>query len=778
MKIKILALFISLISILYSQDLVPIANLKNNNSNGIPIDLDKVFKVTGVVTSSNQLGTAGPATIQDNSGAMAVYGSSFANEVKIGDSVTVISTLTQYNGLAELNFTKAGSSYLKHKSNVHFDTLIVTLSQIKNQQWNGYEEFESQIVRVNNATISGTGNFEGNKTYTISDATGSLVIYSDKDVTTLVGTPIPSGSVDLIGVVGQYLVNQPYNSGYQIIPRFRQDIIDDGRPIIMNSVVAAKIDSTSFSVYFSTARNGNSKVKYGLTTLLELDSVVVNEDTTQHSVAIINLKPLTKYYFKVYSTNAAGTSESSLQSASTSSSNPQTGTINVYFNFDVDTTVAIVGNKANGNINFAAKLLNRINSATSSIDMAVYSFFGLNDIATAIINAKNRGVKVRIVYDNRTTQSSMQLLLNAGIKMSQRPAIDGLMHNKFFIFDERDDNPNNDWVWTGSWNVTSNELAWKNSALEINDPTLASAYTTEFEEMWGSNGDVPNAATAKFGPFKSDNTIHSFNIGGREVYLYFSPSDQTESRIVNAMQTADTSIFFAQMTFTSNSIFYAIRDANQSKAKDVRGIIDNINDSGSEYTNLKTFAEVFDYNQSATLHHKYGIVDASLTKSDPIVITGSHNWSASANEKNDENTLIIHDALIANQYLQEFKKRYNELGGTTRFVVPVITDVDAGKAGNIPDDFILFQNFPNPFNPVTTISFYLPSSGEIDLSVFNMLGEKVATVYSGYSQKGKNVMDFNASNPSDSKASLSSGIYFFKLTYQNKFQAKKFVVLK
>ncbi len=73
-----------------------------------------------------------------------------------------------------------------------------------------------------------------------------------------------------------------------------------------------------------------------------------------------------------------------------------------------------------------------------------------------------------------------------------------------------------------------------------------------------------------------------------------------------------------------------------------------------------------------TQHHKYGIVDASLWESDPTTITGSQNWSNAGENDNDENTLIINDGFIANQFMQEFKKRYNEAGGTGTFIIPVV----------------------------------------------------------------------------------------------------------
>ena len=63
-------------------------------------------------------------------------------------------------------------------------------------------------------------------------------------------------------------------------------------------------------------------------------------------------------------------------------------------------------------------------------------------------------------------------------------------------------------------------------------------------------------------------------------------------------------------------------------------------------------------------HHKYMIADPFCPQSDPVVFTGSHNWSTSAQVRNDENTLIIHDSTLANIYYQEFAQRYSEEGGT------------------------------------------------------------------------------------------------------------------
>lgn len=758
-------------SLSFAQTISSIAQLKNNDANGVPSDTGQVFTITGIVTSSNHFGASGPGSIQDLTGGISIFGSGFAGQVSIGDSVTVTSTLTHFNGLTQLDFRRAGSSLTKHASNKYFDTTVVTISQITSQQWNGFEEYESRLIRINNVTIQGSGNFASATNYNITDATGTLSagLRIDNDVTSIIGQPIPQSPVDIVGVLGQFKSSPPYNSGYQILPRFLSDIITDNTPLVLNPVVASNITSNSFTVYFNTVRPGNSQVKYGLTPSLELDSVLIEGNTTNHIVQVSNLQPGTLYYFRAYSRNSFGSSSSSIQSVTTASANPNVGTINVYFNFSVDTTVAIPGNAAKGNINFPIKLIERINAATYSIDMALYSFFDLPNVADALIAAKNRGVRIRFVYDNRTTQNSVQSLINAGIPVLKRTSgLSGIMHNKFFIFDARDTIPSNDWLWTGSWNVSGLETGWENNVVEINDPTITQAYKIEFEEMWGGSGDQPNPSNAKFGIQKIDNTPHNFNIGGKNVRVYFSPSDGVIGKIVNTINTANKDIYFATYAFTRSDIANAMNSRFNAGTNDIRGIIDQVSTTGSQYNFLNSFAQMFG-NVGATLHHKYGLVDATQPNSNPTVITGSANWSNSAANENDENIIIIEDIYIANQFMQEFKRRYNESGGTGSFIVP--TSFDDLNEFEYNKNFILYQNYPNPFNPSTSIRFDVFKSGNYKLVVYDLLGREVKTLIDEYLPVGVVSIDFNGSQ-------LSSGTYIYRLIGETNSQAFKMILIK
>lgn len=85
-----------------------------------------------------------------------------------------------------------------------------------------------------------------------------------------------------------------------------------------------------------------------------------------------------------------------------------------------------------------------------------------------------------------------------------------------------------------------------------------------------------------------------------------------------------------------------------------------------------------------------------------------------------------------------------------------VTSVETND-GFIPAEFILEQNFPNPFNPSTLISYSLPVSGIVTLKVYDVIGREVAEIVNEYQSAGKYVVPFTSSN-------LSSGVYFYKLT--------------
>ncbi|MCH7963353.1 MAG: T9SS type A sorting domain-containing protein [Bacteroidetes bacterium] len=89
----------------------------------------------------------------------------------------------------------------------------------------------------------------------------------------------------------------------------------------------------------------------------------------------------------------------------------------------------------------------------------------------------------------------------------------------------------------------------------------------------------------------------------------------------------------------------------------------------------------------------------------------------------------------------------------------------------IPESYELDQNFPNPFNPTTTIYYELPLEGFVTLKVFDVLGKEVKTLIGGYKTEGRYEVEFDATN-------LPSGIYFYQLRAGSFVETKKMVLMK
>ena len=133
------------------------------------------------------------------------------------------------------------------------------------------------------------------------------------------------------------------------------------------------------------------------------------------------------------------------------------------------------------------------------------------------------------------------------------------------------------------------------------------------------------------------------------------------------MVRVDYTLEFALLSFTKDELGDAVEDVNSNFGVNVRGIIEQANINGSEFSDMVTAGVNVKSHTGVThqLHHKYAIADANVLGSNPAVLTGSHNWSANAENNSDENTLIIYDHAIANIYLQEFTERFNELTTST-----------------------------------------------------------------------------------------------------------------
>ncbi len=200
-----------------------IAPLKENKTDGSPVLIDRIRSVSGIVTVSDTFGSNGPAFIQDHEYGIAIYGSPFVSQLNPGDSVSLTGKVGFFRGMTELMWDELNSSVTIHKQADIPDPLITTVADILNQEWNGMENLEGMLIALENMTFTDDGVFVSGQSYKISDGLQSVDLRITGSVD-LAGTPIPVTPVRITGILGQYKPEAPYNSGYQILPRSKEDI--------------------------------------------------------------------------------------------------------------------------------------------------------------------------------------------------------------------------------------------------------------------------------------------------------------------------------------------------------------------------------------------------------------------------------------------------------------------------------------------------------------------------------------------------------------------------
>jgi hypothetical protein len=500
---------------------------------------------------------------------------------------------------------------------------------------------------------------------------------------------------------------------------------------------------------FDNAKAPNS-IK--VTDVFSKKEVAIEKTASTNFFIIDSIKP--SQFFKVeYTLKEAKTTPSIVTIASKSVSS---GAINVYFNHPVDTSFSQTQDAVYLADTLDNMLISYIDNCVATLDIAIYNSYSPSaaaGIAGAINAAYARGVQVRVIYDGGTS-SLMIPHLNSSIPKLASPTSStySIMHNKFVIIDAICNNPFLSYVWTGSTNWTTAQIEGpdKNNAIVIQDQTLAAAYTLEFEEMWGSATATPNTTLSKFGQYKTDNTPHNFIIGGSVVECYFSPSDGTNSKIIAAVNSANTDLEVAVMNFTRSDVCTAILNKFSSGITNCNVIVDSSNPMSNQISNLQAGLSpnhaVID-TAPGIMHHKFMVVDNFNSASDPLVLTGSHNWSTAAETKNDENTLIVHDANIANQYYQAFASVYLASGG---IIVNPLSNTENSVDSN------LFQIIPNPTNGIFEIASN-KSINQFEFRIFNVLGKLIKE--NQYATFSSCKIDLSMEN---------AGFYLLELNYDGK----------
>lgn len=418
-------------------------------------------------------------------------------------------------------------------------------------------------------------------------------------------------------------------------------------------------------------------------------------------------------------------------------------------------------------------LLTFLEAAAASVDLAGYTIAD-DDVISALNTLHGRGVTVRVVTDLSRDNGDLSGLSGGIPVVDESPSDPDEMHHKFVVVDGAA-------VWTGSANFTVTNFTRKNNnAVIVRNAEIAAAYTAEFERMF---------VDRDFKEGKSGVLADSVTTGGQTIECRFAPTDGVAERIMQILSGAASSIYFAAFTYNHNEIADEMI-ARYGTGVAVGGVFDRDQSDNDAFTQFDELDAAIDGGDGASsggilrmvsdagddMHHKFIVVDRS------IVVTGSFNFTDAANERNDENIVVIEDAAVADRYIQELNrisgKDFENLGENDPDVTTVAgagedsgtTDDGASDAGtsaaSTPPRAI---SMPNPFTPgraalvfstvQDTTTLRVAGSGPAIrwVRIFTLDGRRIRTLDGG----GRGYISWDGRN--DAGDLLASGVYLYEI---------------
>lgn len=315
----------------------------------------------------------------------------------------------------------------------------------------------------------------------------------------------------------------------------------------------------------------------------------------------------------------------------------------------------------------------RVSLAVAVQELRVKDSTVANPIKKAILDAANRGVRVRLIVEKSYLKDRSDNL-NTFIEFTQHENIQvhadensKIFHDKFIV---RDYDEKTAALLTGSTNFTDtgtrnnynhiiiihfNKKAQKKQSYQI-----LTRYKDEFEELW----------SGVFGNNQPEQEIKHYRIGKTTIKVLFSPDNNPDDILLKTVTDADSSLDLMIFTFGSNSPlmagvinrFNAVKYVNRKPTEDPKVKIRvGLESQQAQYWSVyPTFRKLgipvkLETDSTAKLHHKVGIIDGER------VILGSYNWTLSANDDNDENTLIVKNRAIAAMFTEAFNELWDKV---------------------------------------------------------------------------------------------------------------------
>jgi len=286
----------------------------------------------------------------------------------------------------------------------------------------------------------------------------------------------------------------------------------------------------------------------------------------------------------------------------------------------------------------------------------------------------------------------------------------------------------------------------------------------------------------------TNNQRYYFRVTARNTDGTESPFSNEENVLVRFNEPGQNLILNGDFSDGSNHWIFNARNGAQAQGSVVNGeFVVTITNSGSAYSDIQLIQESFPMINGKDYVFEFDARANSNRIMEPRVAQNGGNYTIYSRT----------GPIVITPQMQHYQYQF-QMTDPTDYYARVVMNCgtsavtcyfdnisvkeslpsEVGEENStIPKDFILYSNFPNPFNPSTIIKYALPEPGNVKIEVFNIMGEKIEKLIDSRQDKGFHQLEFDGSN-------LSSGIYFYKVEFQsnennkNVASVKKMLLLK
>lgn len=739
------------------------------------LGLDQCVAVQGIVVSPNFQSSNSEFAIQDDTGGLILFAPGIMLDLAVGDEVYVMGVTDEYNGKFEV-IVESEDGVTNMGPGVLPATQLITVSDLET---NG-EDYESELIQILSVGIvSGDWPDEGSSSnLTVTDDGSAMTTMRIDSDTEIDGSPEPTWPQNVTGVAGQYDFTEPFDSGYQLMPRFISDFENASGPVAIagedqmvepgafvtldgsasyssesniigylwtqEAGTTVSLSSSEESVVTFSAPAEPSELVFSLTVF------DANTDMSTDFITISVVQPISIY--DVQYSNSMGEGDDCFPSPLTGQSVTVTGIVTAvrdnetYPNFFIQDINDPGFSGIYVYVDFGFEMLSLNDEITLTAD--VNEFYGttqLEDVSSYSVMPCDCVVEPTELFTSDLgldCSSSAEMYEGMLVTLSDVEVLSVNEFNSWFIDDGSGQTKVDDYFFSGDWTLPN-------------------------------TGDTFASITGIVHYYQSEYVVYPRSIDDIVVTSEecINDGDVTGDGSLDVLDiVAVVAHVLASEVLPDDVICHAdMNNSGDVDVLDIVAIVDIILNPGVRGTDADN-AELIIENGNVKLKGNGFIGGIQMTlKHDEnfsFRFDGNSFLADSYSHGNTTSLLIIHPDDNLFTYFGQFEIVDLKAVSRSSYI-----DIEIAK------NYTLLTNYPNPFNPETEISYMIESSGDVQLKIYDLMGREVTTLVNEYQMEGISYsISWDGKNTKG--ADVPSGIYFTRLISNNQLTTKKITLMR